>query len=130
MPIYGRHFEPGQLQFITTSTYRRVPVFAIPGSPQLFLEALRAARSKFGFLLVGWVSCLSIFICSSSPSRRKHPRNEEGIETGRWPQLLNRQSAILKSAIGRLAWVNLEVLLLGKPRDAGNGPDRMNCRAS
>lgn len=23
MPIYGRHFEPGQLQFITTSTYRR-----------------------------------------------------------------------------------------------------------
>jgi hypothetical protein len=22
MPIYGRHFVPGQLQFITTSTYR------------------------------------------------------------------------------------------------------------
>jgi hypothetical protein len=23
MPISGRHFETGQLQFITTSTYRR-----------------------------------------------------------------------------------------------------------
>ena len=27
MPIYGRHFEPGQLQFITTSTYRRLKLF-------------------------------------------------------------------------------------------------------
>jgi len=24
MPIYGCHFEPGQLQFITTSTYHRL----------------------------------------------------------------------------------------------------------
>jgi putative transposase len=55
MPIYGRHFEPGQLQFITTSTYRRTPVFSIPSFPELFVQALRAARSKFGFALVGWV---------------------------------------------------------------------------
>jgi putative transposase len=55
MPTYARHFEPGQLQFITTSTYRRVPIFSIPKFPQLFVEALRAARSKFSFLLVGWV---------------------------------------------------------------------------
>ena len=27
MPLYGRHFEPGQLQFITTSTYRRARLF-------------------------------------------------------------------------------------------------------
>jgi hypothetical protein len=25
--IYGRHFTPGQLQFITTSTYRRTRLF-------------------------------------------------------------------------------------------------------
>jgi len=28
MPIYGRPFEPGQLQFITSSTYRRSRLFA------------------------------------------------------------------------------------------------------
>jgi putative transposase len=55
VPISGRHFEPGQLRFTTTSTYRRVPIFSIPKFPQLFVEALRAARSKFSFLLVGWV---------------------------------------------------------------------------
>ena len=55
MPICGRHFEPGHLQFITTSTYRRVPLFSIPSFPQLFVDALRAARAKFSFLLVGWV---------------------------------------------------------------------------
>ena len=40
------------MQFITTSTYRRTPVFSIPSFPQLFVQALRAARSKFGFLWV------------------------------------------------------------------------------
>ncbi len=28
MPRYHRVFDPGHLQFITSSTYRRVPVFA------------------------------------------------------------------------------------------------------
>jgi putative transposase len=55
MPIYGRHFEPGHLQFITTSTYRRALVFSIPCFPQLFVDALGAVRSKFSFLLLGWV---------------------------------------------------------------------------
>jgi hypothetical protein len=32
------------------STYRRVPVFSIPAFPQLFVEALRAARSNLSFL--------------------------------------------------------------------------------
>jgi hypothetical protein len=27
MPIYGRYFEPGQVQFITTSAYRRSRLF-------------------------------------------------------------------------------------------------------
>ena len=55
MPLYHRHFEPGHLQFITTSTYRRVALLAdFTGAP-LFVQALRAARSKFGFRLIGWV---------------------------------------------------------------------------
>ena len=30
MPIYHRSYSPGKLQFITTSTYRRAPVFLSP----------------------------------------------------------------------------------------------------
>jgi REP element-mobilizing transposase RayT len=30
MPIYHRTYSPGELQFITTSTYRRTPVFLSP----------------------------------------------------------------------------------------------------
>jgi putative transposase len=38
-----------------TSTYRRVPVFLNPAYCQLFVDALRAARAKIEFLLIGWV---------------------------------------------------------------------------
>jgi hypothetical protein len=30
MPIYHRIYGPGELQFITTGTYRRAPVFFSP----------------------------------------------------------------------------------------------------
>ncbi len=55
MPTYHRHFEPGQLQFITTSAYRRASVFADFRYCQLFTQALQAARCKFQFKLIGWV---------------------------------------------------------------------------
>jgi REP-associated tyrosine transposase len=55
VPIYARHFEAGQLQFVTSSTYGRAAIFSVPGYCRLFVEAVRAARLKLGFLLVGWV---------------------------------------------------------------------------
>jgi hypothetical protein len=73
MPIYGRHFEPGQLQFITTSTYRRVRVFSILGFPDLFLDALRETRSKFSLLLVGWVLMPEILLLGRSLDTRNGP---------------------------------------------------------
>ncbi|MGH9432601.1 MAG: transposase, partial [Terriglobia bacterium] len=54
-PLYHRHFEPGQLQFIASSTSRRAPIFSNPACCQFFVQALRAARSKFHFRLIGWV---------------------------------------------------------------------------
>jgi putative transposase len=48
-------FEAGHLQFITTSTYRRVRVFSHPDYCALFVNAVREARAKFRFLLIGWV---------------------------------------------------------------------------
>ena len=55
MPIYGRHFEPGQLQFITTSTYRRSRLFTCQRFCWIFVETLRQLRQETGFLLIGWV---------------------------------------------------------------------------
>jgi hypothetical protein len=50
-----RHFAPGQLQFITASTYRRVPLFLSPKFCGEFVKALEAVRAEFDFRLLGWV---------------------------------------------------------------------------
>jgi putative transposase len=55
MPIYGRHFEPGQLHFIATSTYRRNRLFTCQRFCWTFVETLRQLRDETGFLLIGWV---------------------------------------------------------------------------
>ena len=55
MPIYGRHFEPGQLQFITTCAYRRSRLFTCQRFCSTFVETLRQVRQETGFLLIGWV---------------------------------------------------------------------------
>ena len=55
MPIHGRHFEPGQLQFITTSTYPRGRLFTCQRFCWISVETLRQLRQETGFLLIGWV---------------------------------------------------------------------------
>ena len=55
MPIYGRHFEPGQLQLVTTSTFRRARLFTCQRFCWTFVETLRQLRQETGFLLIGWV---------------------------------------------------------------------------
>ncbi len=55
MPRNRRVFDPGHLHFITSSTYRRVPVFASKRFCQIFAQALGRLRQEFGFRLVGWV---------------------------------------------------------------------------
>ncbi len=44
MPLYKRHYSPGQLQFITTSTYRRAPLFLSECFPRCFVETLAHLR--------------------------------------------------------------------------------------
>ena len=55
MLLYRRHFEPGQLQFITTSTYRRTKLLDSDRFRRDFLEVLGQLRQETGFLLIGWV---------------------------------------------------------------------------
>jgi len=55
MPVYGRHFERGQLLFITTSTYRRNRLFSCQRFCTTFVDVLRQRREETGFRLMGWV---------------------------------------------------------------------------
>ena len=50
-----RSFAPGQLQFITASTYRRVPLFLSPKFCGEFVKVLEEVRAEFRFRLLGWV---------------------------------------------------------------------------
>ena len=55
MPIYGLRDEPGQLQFITTSTYRRTKLFQGDRFRWIFVQVLRELRQQTCFLLTGWM---------------------------------------------------------------------------
>ena len=55
MPFRKRHYHPGHLQFITTSTYRRGKLFASDRLRGDFVEVLRRLRQETGFRLIGWV---------------------------------------------------------------------------
>ena len=55
MPIYHRHFELGQLQFITTSTYRRAKLFESKLFRWYFVQVLQQLPKETGFRLIGWV---------------------------------------------------------------------------
>jgi hypothetical protein len=46
MSLYPRYFEPGRLQFLTTSTYRRHPLFACDRFRRYFAEVLRELRPE------------------------------------------------------------------------------------
>ena len=55
VPIYHRVYAPGELQFLTSSTYRRVPVFLSDRLRRCFVERLEEVRQELNFQLVGWV---------------------------------------------------------------------------
>ena len=46
MPIYHRSYSPGELQFITSSTYRRAQVFRSPRFCQCFVQRLEEVRQE------------------------------------------------------------------------------------
>jgi len=55
MPFYKRTYSPGQLQFITTSTYRRAPLFLSERFCRCFVQRIEEVRQELKFLLLGWV---------------------------------------------------------------------------
>lgn len=55
MPLYHRHYTPGQLQFITTGIYRRAQIFLSARFRHCFVEELVGLREEMHFVIVGWV---------------------------------------------------------------------------
>jgi len=53
MPFYHRVYSPGELQFITTSTYRRTPLFL--SDRFRLVQRLDEVRQEWHFLLIGGV---------------------------------------------------------------------------
>ena len=85
MPIYGRHCEPGQLQFVTPSTYRRTRLFTCQRFCWSFVETLRQVPQEAGFLLLGWVLMPEHFPLLLKP--------EPAHDTVRFMQELEKRSA-------------------------------------
>lgn len=112
MPIYGRHFEPGQLQFITTSAYRRAPLFESEVFRWFFVQILRQLRAETGFLLVGWVLMPEHFHVLIKP--------EPAEATSRFMQELKKRTAqciiASLSASPRQPWCRTMLSRLRLPR--------------
>jgi hypothetical protein len=71
MPIYHRTYSAGELQFITTSTYRQTPVFLCPRFCHYFVRRLQEVRQKMQCLVIGWVlirRLTDFHTCTTTPS--------------------------------------------------------------
>jgi len=100
MPTHKRHFAPGQLQFLTSSTYRRAKLFESDPFRLSFVEVLRQLRIEMGFLLISWVLMPDHFHLLIKP--------EPVASTSRFMQELKKRTAqqILSalSANQRVPW--------------------------
>ena len=67
-PQPARVYSPGELQFIMTSTYHRMPLFLSDRFRGCFVQRLEKVRQQLHFLLVGWVLMPEHFHVLSSPS--------------------------------------------------------------
>jgi putative transposase len=77
--------EPGQLQFITTSTYRRLKLFDSERFRWTFVQVLRRLRRETGSLLIGWVLMPEHFHLLIKP--------EPAESTSSWMQELKKRTA-------------------------------------
>ena len=57
LPRYGQR----HLHFITSSCYRRLPLFALLRRKNLFVQILGEVRDRYGFALGGWQRLPQIF---------------------------------------------------------------------
>ena len=83
MPFYKRPYSPGQLQFITTSTYPRAPLFLSERFCRCFVRTLVRLWQEMKFVLIGWVLMPDhshLLLNPAERDRRNHPSDSEGAE--------------------------------------------------
>ena len=85
MPTSKRHFAPGQLQFLTSSTYRRAKLFESDRFRWSFVEVLGQLGIEMGFLLIGGVLMPDHFHLLIKP--------EPAASTSRFMQELKKRTA-------------------------------------
>ncbi len=68
MPFNKRTYSPGQLQFITTSVYRRAPLFLSERFCRCFVQRIEEVRQELKFLLLGWREIADLTNQRSAPA--------------------------------------------------------------
>lgn len=69
MPCRRLPYIPGELQFITSSVYRRTPLFRSERFCRCFVDTLVEVRKAGSFLLIGWVLMPDHFHLLLKPER-------------------------------------------------------------
>ena len=77
MPTHKRHFAPGQLQFLTSSTYHRGKLIESDRFRWSFVEVLGQLRIEMAFLLLGWPDFSLVSWPQSCALRQPAPPAEE-----------------------------------------------------
>jgi len=77
MPTHKRHFAPGDLQFLTSSTYHRAKLFESDRFRWSFVEVLGQLRIEMAFLLLGWPDFSLVSWPQSCALRQPAPPAEE-----------------------------------------------------
>ncbi len=72
---YGleRFYGSGDLHFITTSCYRRLPLLGTPWRRDLFLQVLEQVRQRYQFVIVAYVVMPEHFHFLISEPERENP---------------------------------------------------------
>ena len=81
MPFYHRVYSPGELQFITTSTYRRTPLFL--SDRFRLVQRLDEVRQEWHFLLIGGVLMPEHFHLLIKPEPAETAQKLDGIPVTR-----------------------------------------------
>jgi REP element-mobilizing transposase RayT len=122
MPFYYRVNSPGELQFITTSTYRRTPLFLSERFRRCFVRRLDEVRQEWHFLLIGWVLTPERFHvlikpepAETTPLIMKGPGDASAIPAKQFPTGRRPEGKIRQNVPSILTFIRIQ-LAIGRQR--------------
>jgi putative transposase len=98
-----RYYGAGDLHFITTSCYQRLPLLARPQNRDLLLGVLERVRRRYRFVVVGYVIMPEhLHLLLSEPERGNPSKVMQAIKQGFARRLLPRLRAASDARQGNL----------------------------